>query len=257
MSTETKYTIAKLNGGNYFNWRYKMQMLLIEKDVWNVIVDEEPNDIGRSWRRKDKKAHSTIALNVEYDQIQHIRNSETAKDAWLQLKSFHEKDTPNNRVSILRKLMAKRIKEGGDVVTHLNEMVELFQRMLAVGDRFQPDFILSGMILGSLPESYDNLVTALEGRADELTSNLVCSKVMEGHGRRKEKETERKKNYANEITSTAMNVNKEIECYFCHGKGHFKKNCEKYVEWLEKKYHNKTATLAVEYNKDRDDRRII
>lgn len=255
MSSEMKYTIAKLNGSNYFNWRYKMQMLLTDKDVWNVVDDEVPNEISRAWRRKDKKAHSAIALHVEDDQIQHIRDAETAQDAWLRLKNFHEKDTPNNRVSILRKLMAKRIKDGGDVVTHVNEMIELFQRMLALGDRFQPDFILSGMILGSLPESYDNLVTTLEGRADELTSNLVCSKIMEEYARRKEKEAERKKSY--EITPTAMNVNREIECYFCHGKGHFKKNCEKYVEWLEKKQYIKTASLAVEYNKDGEDRRAI
>lgn len=56
-------------------------------------------------------------------------------------------------------------------------MIELFQRMLALGDRFQPDFILSGMILGPLPESYDNLVTF--EKSNRNFNNLAIKQKME------------------------------------------------------------------------------
>lgn len=61
-------------------------MLLIEKDVWNVITESAPNPITASWKEAEKKAHLAIALSVEDDQIQHVRNCTTAKDAWNKLK---------------------------------------------------------------------------------------------------------------------------------------------------------------------------
>ena len=239
MSTETKYTIAKLNSNNYFNWRYKLQMLLIEKDVWEVIDEEEPTPITNAWRRKDRKALATIALHVEDDQIQHIRNCLTAVDAWHCLKEIHEKDTPNNRVSILRKMMTTNLQEGGDVEKYLSEMNELYQKMIAMGNEFKPDFIMSAILLGSLPESYNGLVQVLEGRSEELTKNLVYSKVLEEYKRRKEKvngkDKEGTKTPANFDLPTAMISKFEKICNYCKEKGHFKRNCGKYVEWLEQR----------------------
>lgn len=166
-------------------------MLLIEKEVWNVIEDPVPEEITNEWLRKDQKAHSTIALNVEDDQIQHIRNCETSKNAWLALKEFHEKDTANSRVSILRKLMTKKIDERDNMETHVNLMIELFQKLLALGDGFEPEFLLSAILLGSLPPSYDSLVAVLESRDEELTSNYVCSKVIDEYKRRKDRKAEK------------------------------------------------------------------
>lgn len=105
MASETKYMIAKLNNENYFNWRYRMQMLLIEKGVWNVISTEKTDPAPQGWTENDQKAHSTIALSVEDDQIQHIRNCKSARCAWGKLKDFHEKDSPNNRLFIMKQLM--------------------------------------------------------------------------------------------------------------------------------------------------------
>lgn len=167
MSSESKYVITKINNGNYFNWRYKMKMLLIEKGVWAAIIADPPNPITADWTHMDEKAYTTIALNIEDDQIQHIWNCETAKGAWNNLKDFHEKDTPNNKVSILRQLMTTRLNEGGNVKAHVARMTELFQRFFAYGDDLKPELILCVTILSSLPESYDVLVTTLENRKDD------------------------------------------------------------------------------------------
>lgn len=187
MSSESKYTITKLNNGNYFNWRYKMKMLLIEKGVWMTITTDPPNSVTDDWTQKDERAHIAIALNIEDDQIQHIRHCETAKNAWNNLKDFHEKDTPNNKVSILRQLMTTRLDEGGNVETHVAKMTELFQRFLAYGDDLKPELILCVTILSSLPESYDVLITTLENRKDELTSSIVCSAVIAEYRKRLER----------------------------------------------------------------------
>lgn len=82
---ESRYQITKLNNENYFNWKYKMEMLMKEKDVYVVIANRAPvPDEWTIWtmEKMDDKALTTIALNVEDDQIQHIRQSSTAKHAW-------------------------------------------------------------------------------------------------------------------------------------------------------------------------------
>lgn len=53
MSTYIKYSIAKLNGNNYFNWRYKIIMLLIEKEIWCII--ENPIPEVRTYKRMAQK----------------------------------------------------------------------------------------------------------------------------------------------------------------------------------------------------------
>lgn len=75
-----------------------MKMILIEKEVWKVIEGEVPEPITNEWKKADEKAHSTIALNVEDDQIQYIRLCKRARDAWNALRETHEKDTANNRL---------------------------------------------------------------------------------------------------------------------------------------------------------------
>lgn len=234
MSTDIKYSIVKLNSNNYFNWRYKLQMLVIEKEVWDVINEEPPNPVTNAWEKKDRKALSTIALNVEDDQIHHIRNCLTAADAWENLKDIHEKDTPNNRACILRKMMTKILPEGGDVEKHLTEINELYQKLIALGTTFKPDFIKSAILLGSLPESYNSLVLVLESKDEELTSNFVYSKILEESQRRKEKENAKKNHSSDFHAPSAMMSKIDKSCHFCKEIGHFKRNCGKYVDWLEK-----------------------
>lgn len=100
-TSDEKYTITKLNGENYFNWRFRAEMLLKIKEIWSTVEDEIPSPVTTAWTKADQKALATIVLTVEDSQIQHIRDCKTAKEAWTALREFHEKDTPGSRVRIL------------------------------------------------------------------------------------------------------------------------------------------------------------
>lgn len=226
MESQDKIVLTKLNGNNYFNWRYKMEMLLIGKGYWQVIKDDAPVPVTDVWTEKDEKTHSLIALSVEDGQIQHIRKCKSAKEAWKNLKEFHEKDTPNSRVAILRKLMTKKLEENGDVVAHVNEMNELFQKLLALGEEFKPEFILSATLIGSLPESYSALATVLESRNEELTSSVVSSKLIDEYERRKERKNGNETSAYKLSSTSSRNLKEEVVCFFCDKKGHYKQNCD-------------------------------
>ena len=97
-----KIKIEKLNNTNYFAWKYKIKLLLINLDLWEVISEEAPSTASRfrDWRKKDNKARSVIGLNVDGSQLVHIRDKTSATETWNALKTIHEKHTLTNRISI-------------------------------------------------------------------------------------------------------------------------------------------------------------
>lgn len=56
-------------------------MLLTERGLWKVITDATPDPVTNTWSQLEQKAHTTIALNVDDNQIHHIRDCEIALDA--------------------------------------------------------------------------------------------------------------------------------------------------------------------------------
>lgn len=114
---------------------------------------------------------------------------------------------------------------------------------MALGKDIKPDFFKCATLLGSLPASYDGLVTALEDRNEELTSAMVCSKVIAEFKRRNERNMETGDDLAlrvgNEIQSNRNKV-----CYFCKHNGNFKHECAKYKSWLSRKSVKRVKNAA-------------
>lgn len=164
----------------------------------------------------------------------------------MALKEFHEKDTPENRVHVLRSIMRQRLEEGGDVEAHVNKMNELFQKLLALGDDIKPDFFMSATLLGSLPESYDGLITALEARSEvEFTSTLVRLKVIAEFRRRKDRslandETAMKvsSQWVNNKGKSGGTGGKSCLCYFCNDPNHKRRKFQKYWDCKNKQRSN-------------------
>ena len=69
--------IEKFNGKNFYLWKFKMQMILQEKDLWQIVIGDkvEPNDEGttdtqrRQCQRRDRKAIATICLSLGDKQL--------------------------------------------------------------------------------------------------------------------------------------------------------------------------------------------
>ncbi|XP_033212230.1 uncharacterized protein LOC117169830 [Belonocnema kinseyi] len=79
---------------------------------------------------------------------------------------------------------------------HLNTMLDLVDKLAAIGRSMDKDMIVS-LILISLPESYSTLITAL------------LSHLVENH---------------------------QVNCFFCKEAGHLKRDCSKYIRWKANKW---------------------
>lgn len=109
---KTKVQIAKLNNKNYYTWKYKIELLLIKEKVWNTISQATPSPITDKWTEQNDTARALIGLNVEDNQLVHIRDKKTAKDAWNKLTEIHENDSVTSLVTLIREMYATRMEEG-------------------------------------------------------------------------------------------------------------------------------------------------
>lgn len=252
MSEAMKYTFTKLNNSNYFAWKFKMQLLLAKEKSWKVISDAAPSPVTEEWRNKDQLAYATIGLNVEDDQLVHIRSAKTAVEAWNSLKAYHEKNTTNSKFRLLKSVMAMRLDDGGDMETHVLRINEAFQQMTDLGITMEPDDWKVAVLLGSLPDSYDNLVTALESRPEaDLTSSLVQSRLIDEFKRRQYKESSSSGDAALKIGGGGERGSNQRECFFCHSNGHFKRDCMKYKEWLKRRSNSNNGDYSKSTNNDK------
>jgi len=238
MADNVKTTIVKLNNENYFTWKFRMELLLIKEEVWKVVSEPGPvlaNDRSNqsavdAWKKSDDQARATIGLLVEDNQLNHIRSETTAKQMWDSLKDYHEKSTLSNKVILMRRICGSRMEEDGDMEQHIDEMTGLFQRLVALGETQLSDSWTVAMILSSLPASYSAMVTALETRPEsDLTLSLVQSTLI-GEYRQRKANTD----IASGVNSAMKVSGKDpSSCYFCHGIGHFKKSCPRYIAWKQ------------------------
>lgn len=112
--------------------------------------------------------------------------------------------------------------------------------MINLDETFK-DEDLALMLLASLPDEYDHLITALLIGKDKVSFDEVCTALYSHEIRRKDKK-ERKHEAAEALTvrgrpqyhkktegrrSHSKGRLEKDECVFCHDKGHWKKDCPK------------------------------
>ena len=211
-TSDQKVQITKLNGNNYQTWKLNTKWLLMERGLWGFvtgsevrpeIVEEKKNadgvvtnadekrqsqDLLNKYNLRSDKAFSTIALNIESDLQIHIASKNTPKEAWDTLQNHCEFVSVTQMVRLTRRFYAAKMEEGDDMMKHITEMTTLAQQLREMNEDITSRKFATVM-LGSLPSSYDNLVTSMSARdINQLDWESVKGVLVEEFMKRKEKE---------------------------------------------------------------------
>lgn len=227
---EKKSWFDKLNGRNFSTWSYRMQLYLKNEGCWDVInLPNRPDGISeRSWNKKESHANYLISIMVENNQLPIIKRCDSARSTWIDLCKHHRKSTFSAKIRLLRKLYHEMLPKNGNMENHLSKIMEHYDELCEIGHIIEEQQFVS-IVLTSVGEEYDHLVTALDCRKeDELTLDLVKCKLLDEYDRKMNKENK-------EESESVMKVQGMKYCDFCKGAGHLKKSCFKFEEWLNRK----------------------
>ncbi|KAG3231278.1 hypothetical protein PI124_g23628 [Phytophthora idaei] len=151
--------INKFDGTNFHTWKFKMQMVLEERELWEVTSGEVKLEHCMTaadqalFRKKSPKALAMICPAMEDLQLPLDRSAKDAHDAWSRLEGHFEKKSLANKLFLRRRFFTTMMEEGDDVLEHINKIKTLAEQLDAVGAPVsEGDLVIA--LLGSLSESY-------------------------------------------------------------------------------------------------------
>lgn len=215
--------IEKLEGSsNYNNWKFCMEMHLIQEDLWECIETDAEGNVKNKDEKKEHKARAKICLSVKSSAYIHIRNAKTAKETWDNLKRAYEDKGLTRRLGLLRILFSQKLSDFKNMETYVTQVLGISQQLADIGAVIEDEFV-AVILLSGLPIEFNPMVMALESSNVKITSDLVKSKLLQEH--LKWECANNEKDMALFSKGMKFEKKKGFKCYKCHRQGHFAKNC--------------------------------
>eukprot|EP00795_Rhopilema_esculentum_P016775 gene16775-8236_t len=258
---DTGFKVEKLNGENYHSWKFQMKMYLIGKDLWELVTGEETLNAAanpeqqRRFRKRENVALATVCLSVETSLQIYVRSAKNAKEAWDNLEQHFERKSLSQKIFYRRKLYSARMGKGAKMIDHINYIKTLAEHLEAVDDEIaEKDLVI--ILISSLPEEYNYLITALETIAEEkLSWNYVRDRLIheydkmqggsEGTVSTPKAEACQDALFTKKLTEhKKINNCKKFQCHYCKKPGHFARDCFKKKADAKNNPKNVSASMA-------------
>ena len=94
--TDDVVRIDKFDGKNFHLWKFKMQMVLEDRDLWTIVSGEEEEPSGQGvtqaaqekFRKRSRKSLAAICLSLCDSQLLLVRSSTTASVVSSEISQF-------------------------------------------------------------------------------------------------------------------------------------------------------------------------
>ena len=120
-----------------------------------------------SYKRRVSKALATTYLSLGDEQLSLLRSSKTAMDAWTKMENLYQVKSLANKLFLRKKYFATPMSPIDNMMEHVNKLKPLAEQLGYVGAPVSEDDQVA-TLLCSLPESKNNLILALQSRAEEF-----------------------------------------------------------------------------------------
>lgn len=252
MTSKDSKPYFQFNGTNFNDWKFRMTALLDDHNFSEYITEDLEvitlHSSDREYRKHmkmEKKCKSLLIKHIADDQLEHIKDKTTAKEIYDTLEFVFERKSIAGQLMLRKKLVTLKYDGKTNIKSHLLEFDKIVRDLKSIGAKPEELDIIC-QLLFTMPKSYDSLVTALETiNPETLNIEFVKSRLIDEYNKRN---NENKQENQNMSEVYAMTSKVEKCCHFCKGKGHFKRNCGKYVEWLEERVGKPSENIVEKSN---------
>ena len=133
------------------------------------------------WTKLNKKARTSILLNLTDDVLYHVMKEKTAAETMAKLEKIYAKKSLENRMYVLMQLFTLRMAEGTEVEDHLRTFNRLVCKLVEIDEPMKDEY-QACILLNSLPDSYksfrDSVCAGRETINAETIISVLQSKAM-------------------------------------------------------------------------------
>ena len=229
-----------LDESNFIDWLDLVETVLLSKGLWEYASGDatkpsEP-DKAKEFEREDAKATAFLKMAAGREQRAHLLGLASSKKVLDKLKGVHQVSQQERVQNLLSKFHSFTAQDSIDLSA--SRLTQLQLEIAAADPAEKPsDTSKKTVLLQSLPEEYQSTVfalkaaglskasfddvvqrlkeveTALKGRAGRSANNLARAARQRTVESAQDGRSPRKKDRRN------------VECYQCHKKGHYRSEC--------------------------------
>lgn len=179
------------NAINFNNWKFRVKTLLEEKGVSYVLKDNAMQQ--EEYMKDDSKAKAIIVQCLPDKYLDIVKKAKSAKEMVDQLEGMFERKSVFNKLHLRRQLLTLKCSSDGKIQDHFLKFDNLLAELEATGCKMDESDKICHLLL-TMPEEYDNVITALETMSadKELIMDFVKSRLLDAEIKLKGKEKIRK-----------------------------------------------------------------
>jgi len=256
MTDDEKYKIPLFDGTNYSNWKFRMQVLLEEHDLIDLI--NKPLDIltgdlpaetaetqAITLQKKDRRCKSFITQRIADSHLEYVKEKATAFEMWQALSESFERKGVASQLRLRKMLLTMRYATTETMASHFLKFDRLVRELKMTGANLDETDMVCHMLL-TMPEEYNMVVTALETLSSEkLTLGFAKTRLLDEEAKSNSASASTKGTNSSTVFSAATrnrkpNVNNredevsgkqrarfKFKCHYCGITGHKRSECRK------------------------------
>lgn len=191
---------------------------------------------------------SLTILAVEDDQILHIDQCRTGKQAWLALKILYKESSTANKMRLYEKFLTLKLTKSKGARAHIQECSSVRNELRSVGLNIDNN-LYKLAILQSLSTRFEILVVALEANIESITIEDLHSRIFREDMRQEDVDNEGAGHALESPSGKAFDTVKRfsknnVTFHYCKRKGHIKARCFK----KERDETSQTGGPSVKHN---------